>query len=193
MPAAYRSNCRAAAARRNSHFKTADGDVARSIAVELEVHKNKPRPVHAAGASTGCCLDLWALVIRAASGCRGTGDAARIGPLALYVHCAPRTPCDRRHTSSDLWWLGKRRARFERSGRQSFRQRPFLAARRVEVARPASHSSSLALLRIAAPRSRRSCRDWVPQLVGLRSRYHRDQDFYSCWISRSSFDFFSRQ
>jgi hypothetical protein len=34
---------------------------------------------------------------------------------------------------------------------------------------------------------------WVPQLVGLRSRYHRDQDFYSCWISRSSFDFFSRQ
>jgi Transposase DDE domain len=27
----------------------------------------------------------------------------------------------------------------------------------------------------------------------LRSRYHRDQDFYSCWISRSSFDFFSRQ
>jgi hypothetical protein len=30
--------------------------------------KNKPRPVHAAGASTGCCLNLWALVIRAVSG-----------------------------------------------------------------------------------------------------------------------------
>ena len=40
---------------------------------------------------------------------------------------------------------------------------------------------------------RPSCRDWVPQLVGLGGRYYRDQDFYSCWISRSSFDFFSRQ
>jgi hypothetical protein len=32
---------------------------------------------------------LWALVIRAASGCRGTGDAARIGPLFLYLRYAP--------------------------------------------------------------------------------------------------------
>jgi hypothetical protein len=46
---------------------------------------------------------LWALVIRAASGCRGTGDAARIGPLFLYIHCALPAPCDRHHTSSGLW------------------------------------------------------------------------------------------
>jgi hypothetical protein len=30
-------------------------------------------------------------------------------------------------------------------------------------------------------------------LALLRCRYHRDRDFYSCWISPSSFDFFSRQ
>jgi hypothetical protein len=62
--------------------------------------KNKPRPVHAAGASTGCCLNLWALVIRAVSGGRGLRPG--LGHW-FYTYITPlRAPCDRHHTSSGL-------------------------------------------------------------------------------------------
>jgi hypothetical protein len=55
----------------------------------IDRHKNKPRAIQAPAVSAGCCLNLWALVIRAASGCRGMGDAARSESFSF----AYLTPC----------------------------------------------------------------------------------------------------
>lgn len=80
------SHCRAPRALRCYRETIPEDNFQRAV----DGHKNKPRGVHAPGVSAGCCLNLWALVIRAASGCRGMGMPPGLG-LWLCLSHAPAT------------------------------------------------------------------------------------------------------
>jgi hypothetical protein len=55
------------------------GKIAVAEKRQLDRHKKEPREVHAPGVATGCCLSLWALLIRAA-GVSGDGVPLGSGP-----------------------------------------------------------------------------------------------------------------
>jgi hypothetical protein len=60
---------------------THSGKVCVAEEKRLDRHKKEPWALHGPRASTGCCLSLWVLVIRAAGSGMG---AARIGPLVSF-------------------------------------------------------------------------------------------------------------
>ena len=67
---------------------THSGKVGIARKKQVDGHKKEPREVHAPGVATGCCLSLWALLIRAAGS--GDGDAAPDRALQRKIRITSR-------------------------------------------------------------------------------------------------------